>query len=202
MVKEGEELAKKGDFKEAVEKFTKAQQFDANIDLNPETEKLDNDPKVVAGKLVAEYFVTQGRELFRIGEFKEAIAAFNKALEFNPDLQISALDWNTLCWFGSVYNHAGDAMFACEKAVAKAPEEGIIAPEEGMIIHSRGLARSLTGDYKGAIEDFEVFVKQTDDDEKSEVQSWINDLQNGKNPFTPEVLEELRNQTLEETSVR
>ena len=79
-------------------------------------------------------------------------------------------------------------MFACEKAVA-------LEPKNGGIIDSRGLARAVTGDTQGAIEDFEVFVKQTSDSKgKSQVQSWIKDLQKGKNPFASEYLEELRKQ--------
>ena len=77
-------------------------------------------------------------------------------------------------------------MFACKKAVA-------LAPKNGGNIDSRGVARALIGDYKGAIEDFEVFIKWTNNPkEKSQRQIWIKDLQNGKNPFTPEVLEKLR----------
>ncbi|MDJ0634641.1 MAG: CHAT domain-containing protein [Xenococcaceae cyanobacterium MO_188.B29] len=186
-ITQGRELAEDGKFKEAVEKFTEAQRFDNNVDLNPRTKELDNDPKVAAGKLVAKYFVTQGRQLAEDGKLKEAIAAYNKALEFNRNLQISADDWRSLCWYGSLYNHAQDVMFACNKAVAKAPQDGVIR-------NNRGLARSLTGDYKGAVEDFEFFVNWTDDDEaKSRNQSYLNDLRNRKNPFTPKKLEEFRN---------
>ena len=76
-------------------------------------------------------------------------------------------------------------MFACKKAVA-------LEPNNISIIDSRGLARALTGDTQGAIEDFEVFVKQvTNHKRKSQRQSWINDLLQGNNPFTPELLKEL-----------
>ncbi|MEM7580353.1 MAG: hypothetical protein AAF316_10990 [Cyanobacteria bacterium P01_A01_bin.80] len=135
--------------------------------------------------------MNEGIKLVRKGKVKEAIAVYKKALKFDPNLQISVQEWNTLCWFGSLNNHARDVMFACEKAVALAPRY-ILTPTY-QIIDSRGLARALTEDYKGAIEDFEIFVKQTDDSkDKSQRQSWINDLREGKNPFTPEVLDKLR----------
>ncbi len=186
LVRQAEELSKNGDFESAVEKLKKAQQFDANIDLNPKTEELDNDPRVVVGKMSAPYFVTQGIERIYNGDIKEAVAAYNKALQIDPKLEISARNWNRLCWYGGLYNHAKDVMFACKKAVA-------LAPKDGSIIDSRGLARALTGNYKDAIEDFEVSVKWTNNPKrKSQRQSWIKDLQNGKNPFTPEVLEKLR----------
>jgi WD40 repeat protein len=186
LVEEGEELAKDDNLEAAVEKLKKALQFDRNIDLDPKTQEIDNNPKVVAKKLTAPYFVTQGKEFVRKGEVKEAIAAYNKASKINHSLQISAEDWNALCWFGAINNHAKDVMFACEKAIA-------LAPENGSAIDSRGLAKALSGDYKGAIEDFEVFVKWTYNDERrGQHQSWIDDLRNGKNPFTPGVLEKLR----------
>ena len=186
-VVEGEKLALDGNFEEAVEKFKQAQQFDRNIDLNPETGKVDNNHKAVAGKLAAPSLITQGKELVRDGKVKEAIAAYNKALKINPELKISAQDWNTLCWHGAINNQAKDIMDACNKAVE-------LAPENEVIRNNRGLARALTGDYNGATEDLKVFVKQTNNSNKykSRAQRWIKDLRNGKNPFTPEVLEELR----------
>lgn len=60
---------------------------------------------------------------------------------------------------------------------------------------SRGSARSLTGDFQGAIADFQAFVKRTNDEEKkARRQEWIELLKAGKNPFTDEVLNEFKNQ--------
>jgi hypothetical protein len=54
------------------------------------------------------------------------------------------------------------------------------------------LARALTGNTQGAIEDFEAFIAQTDDKEqKSQRQRWVKDLRAGKNPFTDEELKKL-----------
>ena len=182
LVAQGENLAYQGNFDTAVEKFKKAQQLNNNIDLNPETKQLDNNPEATA----AIALVAQGKKLIYKGKVKEAVASYNKALRINPKLEIPRWDFESLCWNGSLYNHTQDVMFACEKAVA-------LAPKNGGILDIRGLARALTGDYKGAIEDFEVFVKWTNNSKlKSQRQSWINDLRNGKNPFTPEFMEELR----------
>jgi len=86
-----------------------------------------------------------------------------------------------------LWGYAAEVMNACEQAVA-------LAPEDGDIRDSRGLARVLTGDIEGAIEDFQAFVDWTDDEEaKSQRQRWIEALRaGGENPFTPELLEELR----------
>ena len=77
-------------------------------------------------------------------------------------------------------------MFACDKAVS-------LSPKDGDIIDSRGLARALTGDIEGAIADFQVFVEWTSNKErKAQRQEWIKALQAGENPFTDELLKELK----------
>ncbi len=113
----------------------------------------------------------------------EAIAAFNQAQEFDSDLEIPASDWNKLCWQGSVNKQAEKVMFACENAVQ-------LAPDNGWIYNSRGLARALTGDVDGAIEDFETFVQLAgNEEEKAQRNGWIESLKKGENPFPEEMLE-------------
>ncbi|WP_373528367.1 tetratricopeptide repeat protein [Nostoc sp.] len=82
---------------------------------------------------------------------------------------------------------AADVLPACEKAVA-------LAPKNGNIRDSRGLARALTGNTQGAIEDFEAFIAQTEDENyKAQRQRWVKDLRAGKNPFTDAELKKLQN---------
>jgi regulator of sirC expression with transglutaminase-like and TPR domain len=67
-----------------------------------------------------------------------------------------------------------------------------LAPDDGGIRDSRGLARVLTGNTSGAIEDFQAYISQTDDkDKKLQRQRWINALRVGKSPFTNEELTKL-----------
>ena len=74
-------------------------------------------------------------------------------------------------------------MQACENAVA-------LEPKNGKFRDSRGIARTLTGDNKGAIEDFQAFIESSDLEwEKEKRQGWIDALKAGENPFTEEVLE-------------
>ncbi|MEI1378350.1 MULTISPECIES: tetratricopeptide repeat protein [unclassified Nostoc] len=95
--------------------------------------------------------------------------------------------WNALCWRGSLQKQAADVLPACDKAVA-------FAPEDGRIRDSRGLARALTGNTQGAIEDFEAYIAQSDDkDSKAQRQRWVKDLRAGKNPFTDAELKKLQN---------
>jgi tetratricopeptide (TPR) repeat protein len=123
--------------------------------------------------------------LLRRGKVKEAIASYQKVEKIDPT-QISASHWNEICQYGSLYQKAADVMLACEKAVS-------LSPKDGDIIDSRGLARALTGDIEGAIADFQVFVEWTTNEErKAQRQEWIKALQAGENPFTDELLKELR----------
>jgi hypothetical protein len=99
---------------------------------------------------------------------------------------------NSLCWDGSVNGFAEQVIEYCERAVAFNASDPVIRD-------SRGLARALTGDYAGAIDDFQFFVDHGADRGLNESliqqrRGWIADLKAGINPFTPDVLEELKGQ--------
>jgi WD40 repeat protein len=96
---------------------------------------------------------------------------------------------SALCWHGSTQGSAAQVLSYCDRAVA-------LAPEDGDIRDSRGLARALTGDYEGAIADFQAFLNTLiiDDQLIRQRQEWIVELQAGKNPFTQDVLDHLKNQ--------
>ncbi|MBD1995048.1 ribosome assembly protein 4, partial [Leptolyngbya sp. FACHB-541] len=188
LVKEAEVQARAGNVDAAIDNFRTALQWNPSL-------KIDN-PEARANQLAlegeaereAQRLVSEGATLVEQGEIEEAIAAYTKAQQLDPSIEISAYSWNGLCWQGSLQGHAKDVMFACEKAVA-------LAPQDGGIIDSRGLARALTGDTEGATEDFQVFINWTDNAEwKTQRQRWINSLRAGQNPFTPQELESLHNQ--------
>ena len=75
----------------------------------------------------------------------------------------------------------------CEQAVQ-------LSPEDARIRNSRGLARVLTGDFRGAIDDFQFYVDYAYPDVEfiRQPQQWIIDLKAGTNPFSPDVLEQFR----------
>ncbi len=86
-----------------------------------------------------------------------------------------------------MWGYAAEVMAACERAIG-------LAPDHGGVMGARGLARALTGDFAGAIEGFEAFVAWTGNDRRrAETQRWIDSLRAGRNPFTPELLEQIRN---------
>lgn len=124
------------------------------------------------------------------GEIEKALTSYAIAQELAPDIEISASSWNHLCWFGSLWGHATEVMGVCEIAVE-------MAPSDGNFRDSRGLARALTGDYEGAIEDFKFYVNWLKDLDRYEAggngrEAWITKLESGQNPFNEATLEALR----------
>ena len=160
----------------AVALFRQALDLDASLDLDPEAE---------AKRQAAEGKVEQAPSLAQRGKIEEAIAAIEEARTLDPTVEIPASTWNTLCRRGSLAGYAADVLDACEQAVA-------LAPEDGGIRESRGLARALTGDVAGAIEDFQFYVDRLGDEEtRRQRQDWIRALQAGRNPFDAATLEAL-----------
>ncbi|MEQ8385627.1 MAG: caspase family protein [Coleofasciculus sp. A1-SPW-01] len=185
-VNKGRVMARDGKITEAINFYTKARKFYPDIDLNPQAK--DNAPKSVAYIFAAQGKVNTGERLAREGQISEAINSYTQALELDPTLAISAYSWNQICWFGSLQQQATQVMDACEKAVT-------LAPENGVFRKSRGIARALTGDTVGAIEDFQIFIESIDNNEyKKQPQRWIDQLRAGKNPFTPDEFERLLNE--------
>lgn len=178
LVTEGNHLAQAGALETAIQHFQKATQLDPNLDLEPQTK---------AKRLAAMERLTQGAKLAERGKIADAITAYKEAQSLDPTLNIRAYQWNNICWFGSLYQKARDIIFACEQAVA-------LAPDSGPNRDSRGVARALTGDFKGAIEDFEAaYVDPIFEARKPRLRQWVAILRKGKNPFTQEELKKLLN---------
>lgn len=180
LINEGENLARENDILNAVTNFQEALKLDPSLNINPQKK---------AQQLAAEGLVTKARTLIQEKKIKEAIAAYNQAEKVDPKVEIDANTLADICWRGSLYESAALVIFACEKAVK-------LAPNNGSIRDVRGLARALTGDYKGAIADFEAYIAQTDDKKsKLQRQAWVKSLRANKNPFTESELNKLRNYT-------
>jgi peroxiredoxin len=186
LVTEGRELAQAGDIDGAAAKFQEALTVDPGLTFD--------DPQAEAKRVAALALVQQGAGLAQEGQVEEALAAFEEAQTLDPSLEIPASLWNNLCWFGSLWGYAAEVFEACEKGVELADAEAVAAHRD-----SRGVARALTGDYAGAIEDFEVFVAWTKENGQyeeygSKREAWIAELQAERNPFDEETLEALRDE--------
>jgi hypothetical protein len=95
-----------------------------------------------------------------------------------------------VCWYGSLDGRPRDVLPACERAVT-------LAPDDGSVRDSRGVARALTGDLVGAIDDFTAFVAWAHQDATRATQAarrdeWIAALRGGRNPFDAATLLALR----------
>jgi WD40 repeat protein len=98
---------------------------------------------------------------------------------------------NTMCWWGSLSGFAAQVMPACERAIALTPPDSQAGYRD-----SRGVARAITGDYAGAIEDFQTMVDWAKQNGKGDTlgtqrEGWIATLKTGKSPFDKQTLDSL-----------
>ena len=110
-------------------------------------------------------------------------------------------DWelsNHVCWLGSLDGLAKEVLPVCEQAIRLAPENW-----KDMLKDSRGLARALTGDRAGAIDDFSAALKPIRDWNEMGLydaaflkrrEHWIQALKAGQDPFDSATLDVLRNE--------
>jgi tetratricopeptide (TPR) repeat protein len=177
LVDKGRQLAQKGDIDGAIGVFKQAFNLDSGKDTH---------------RMAVAVLIKEGLNLAKQGAIREAIAAFTAAQATDPNMAIAAYDWNDLCWNGSLAGFASDVMAACERAVA-------LESDNGAIHDSRGVARVLTGDYPGAIKDFQYYLEWGPkhghtEEEIRQRQDWIRMLQVHQNPFNEELLRRLRDQ--------
>jgi hypothetical protein len=145
------------------------------------------DPSIAAKKLVSE-FVANRIQAMPTSSPQEILDLLKQAeanqLVLTPFISDPNF-LNGLCWYGALQGYAPRILEYCDQAVD-------LAPGDQNIRDSRGVARALTGNPAGAIEDFQFFVANDDRVESTrQRQQWITDLKAGRNPFTPELLEEL-----------
>jgi WD40 repeat protein/tetratricopeptide (TPR) repeat protein len=174
--------ASSDDLNAAIAAFQTANMIDPNAKLNPQAEAHHWAAK---GKILeAESLLAQGKDAVL---WERAKDDYHAALELDPSVKVSGRDWNLMCWYGSLLGHAQEALEFCDRAVASRPEDPNLRD-------SRGLARALTGNLHGAIEDFQAFVDKyevadpEDKKMKSQRQAWIKALSARQNPFTHPVL--------------
>jgi WD40 repeat protein len=179
-ISKGTEKANQGDLQGSIKDFQQAQQLE-------DTEGVQNNLTETAKKLVAEFWIKKAEEYLKQKNFNQAVTIYTDIAKLQPPPETLAYSWGSLCWDGSLQGFAKNVVNdACKKAVS-------LTPTDDNIRDSRGLARALTGDSKGAISDFEAFIKSTQDAvQKKQRQNWVKELKAGKNPFTQEELEKLR----------
>lgn len=136
-----------------------------------------------------EPYVNRAAARFRLGEPMGAIVPdLDRALALRPD-DGDAL--NLRCWGHALENDPATALPFCERGVA--------ATDHPLSRDSRAVAYALAGQREAAIADFEHFIawaaQQPDAvwaDAAARRRGWVAALRAGKQPFTPALLADLR----------
>lgn len=126
----------------------------------------------------------EGVYALRQGDIERAIARMHQAAA--QDLGDNENDpaFAELCERGTQRGYADEVLFACDQIVQTEPNDA------GYRV-TRGIARTIAGDFTGAIEDFEFSVAQdvvggVDEESLQQRQGWITELNSGQNPFSGE----------------
>jgi WD40 repeat protein/energy-coupling factor transporter ATP-binding protein EcfA2 len=145
----------------------------------------------VGGFAEADTFALQGDTRLATLAFAEAVRTASEI--YGDSLDNASLN-NTVCRLGSIDGFAKVVLPACERAVKlTSGTEHLAAARD-----RRGLARALTGDYIGAVEDFQYVVEWLqkkgwyDVHDGARREAWITELKRGQNPFDSKTLETLR----------
>lgn len=134
---------------------------------------------IVVGVMAGFWAAKTGRLLVGTHEIVDTLVEFGDA-QANGDL----------CWTGALHGLANQVLPACEMAIE-------LEPDVPYFYESRGLARVLTNNHSGAIDDFTAAIRYARDSGEGQDripmwEDWATQLEQGKMPITPELLEELR----------
>lgn len=182
LLKEGQILAQSLDISGAIEKFNEA------IKLAPSL-VISFAPEIEAKRIASATSMNQVYVYIDQGNYKNAQSYLINAQTLDPELEDTSELWNIICRRGSLDGFVSDVYSACENALS-------LDPYNADFHDSRGLARALAGDSKGAIEDFLYYSKWVSGREALLRKEWATALQAGKNPFDEKTLLELKNNTI------
>ena len=123
-------------------------------------------------------------------KYAEAMKQVDKVLGLDPEVDFY-FQVNELCWDGTLNGQASRVLRACDIAVERSRGR----KNGWMMRDNRGIARALTNNAAGAIEDFEYAIHNVDSidsaDFKVTRQSWVDALKAGNHPFSEELLNSL-----------
>jgi tetratricopeptide (TPR) repeat protein len=181
LLKEAERRARSGDVNGAVAIIKQDIYLRDTLKMEPKKWAMEQ-----AVKGAAVLLVQQGVDSARKGAIEQAIESFSKAQKLDPTIKISAGNWNDLAWHAAIRNQASLVIEAINNALD-------LAPNNGGFRDTRGVIRALTGDFKGAIEDFEYYVDWGPRNGRSQSAigkrvKWIEKLKADENPFDANTL--------------
>ena len=153
-----------------------------------------------AAELWKMFYAARGDAHAGLQDIPAAVADYQKALEVNDasgDVEV----YNHACWYIGLYGDPQQALDYCEQAVAKAKTDAYWREHLGFVRDSRGLVYTRLGRYQEAAADFQVYIDELENTtdpaylaKREQRLAWVESLQAGQNPFTPELLETLRGQ--------
>ncbi len=161
----GRFMAGTGEVDSAVALFERASALDSALKLAP---------RALARQLAAPAMATRAARLAIDGDFRQALAAAEKALDYDPAAPVPASTWTAICWYGALgakaggstasvsaggkdreTNAEGDSVAAvlpaCDRAVAGEADDVTAR-------RSRALARARAGHAAQAIADIDAFM--------------------------------------------
>ena len=136
-------------------------------------------------------YLDQAHNAALIGNIQDATTDYTLATRWAIDSGDADLS-NEVCWVGSLDQFAKTVLPACDYAVN-------LDPKNVDYRDSRGLARALSGDIKGAIADYSFVVQPSNGygslnaDQIRERKHWLDELKAGHNPFDAKTLAALQN---------
>jgi tetratricopeptide (TPR) repeat protein len=156
------------------------------------------DPAALQGKsidaqiadVIAPAQYAESVRLTSSGDVARGLALFSSTRSAAPNVKPPTDVLNLLCWESSLRGHAADVVDTlCEDAVRSALYSAYARD-------SRGIARALVGRRDEAISDFESYVQDLSrlEQRRRKRSEWIKALRAGRNPFTDQVLAELRSE--------
>jgi tetratricopeptide (TPR) repeat protein len=148
----------------------------------------DYDQAIELDPTYAGAYYNRGKIHYDQGDLAAAIADYNQAITLDLNY---ATAYNSLCWSYSLQGQPKLALPHCQRAIELNPDP--------YYYDSQGLAHALLGNFPAAITDFQTYVdflETLNDPAMSKYletrKQWIATLKAGNNPFTPAVLEALK----------
>lgn len=151
-------------------------------------------------------YVLRAESYTKLGNFEQATKDLETAVElpYLDDPEINLSMYNNLCWYLGINGEAERALPHCEKVMALAEETESTLNPTVMYVDSRGLVYGMLGRTEEAITDFERVLSWAEENPgglpaemAASRQEWLDTLKQGENPFSSEVLEQLRTEAID-----
>ena len=151
-----------------------------------------------------EIYLLRAESSSKIGDFENAIQDLETAVEFpyldSPEINVGM--YNNLCWYLGITGEPERALPYCEDPVLLEAAE--LTDQKAIVLDSIGLVYGMLGRIEESIATFQEMITLLEEDEFgfyddliAQRKEWISAMENGEDPFTPEVLESLRQETID-----